>query len=133
VETLLVLSRTQFAALSRFRTALASFQRFSERAARAAGITPMQYLLLLHLRAAPEPLTVGALAKLLCASPHGTVALITRSAKARLVRRRRHPHDARCVDVHLTARGKRLVELVASRHRAELESLRAVFRVAGVS
>jgi hypothetical protein len=38
----------QYAALSNFRFHLAKFLRFSQRAARSAGIMPAQYLLLLH-------------------------------------------------------------------------------------
>jgi len=128
-----MMSRSQFVALSAFRTALAEFLRFSEKAAREAGITPRQYLLMLHVRASASAPTVGELARRLVASAHGTAALVTRSERAGLVRRRVSDTDRRCVELHLTARGERLVERVATRHRAELASLRNVFRVAGVS
>lgn len=128
-------SERQYAALSRFRSTLARFLRFSERAARAAGVTPTQYLLLLHLRGAARQggVTVGELAERLQASAHGTTALIGRCCRAGLVFKKRSGDDRRCVEVHLTARGARLVERVASRHRDELKSLRDVFRVVEIS
>ena len=56
--------KQQYLALSEFRFRLAEFLHFSESAAQAAGITPAQYLLLLHLRGFPgrEWGTVGELA-----------------------------------------------------------------------
>jgi DNA-binding MarR family transcriptional regulator len=130
-----MLPKQQYVALSNFRTELARFLRFSERASRAAGITPTQYLLLLHLRGFPgrEWGTVGELAARLQASSHGTVALINRCRHAGLVDKRRSDGDARQVEVHLTARGRQLVERIALRHQEELQSLAEVFRVAHVS
>ena len=130
-----MISNEQLAALSVFRSALARFLRFSERAVRGAGITPTQYLLLLHIRGTPgrEWAMVGELAERLHASAHGTTALVGRCVALGLVRKRRSREDARRVEVHLTARGRRLAEGIAARHREELKSLRAVFRVAHVS
>ncbi len=129
------MSKAQFIALSEFRLHLAQFLRFSERASRAAGIMPTQYLLLLHIRGFPGRAwaSVGELAERLQASPHGTAALISRCASLKLVNKRRSADDARRVEVHLTARGRQLVERIARRHREELQSLRDVFRVAHVS
>ncbi len=130
-----MISKTQFAALSEFRFHLARFLRFSERAARAAGIMPAQYLLLLHVRGYPgrDFATVGELAQRLQSSPHGTAALISRCVRLNLVGKRRSADDRRRVEVHLTSRGLKLVERIAIRHRDELQSLRDVFRVAHVS
>jgi DNA-binding MarR family transcriptional regulator len=128
-------NKKQHVALSNFRYALARFLRFSERASRAAGITPKQYLLLLHICGTPdrEWASVGELAARLQSSNHGTVALIDRCEAARLVRRLRNKGDARRVEIHATQRGRKLLERIAARHRRELQSLRAVFRVAGVN
>lgn len=128
-------SKKEYLALSSFRSGLARFLRFSERAARNAGITPTQYLLLLHVcgSVGRDWASVGELAARLDASAHGTTALIGRCRAAGLVRKRRHAADARRVEVHLTARGRRLLERIARRNRGELKSLRAVFRVAHVS
>ncbi len=130
-----MLSKQQYIALSNFRSQLARFLRFSERAARNAGITPTQYLLLLHIRgfAGREWATVGDLAQRLQASPHGTAALVNRCVALRLVGKRRNEEDARRIEVHLTDRGRRLAERIARRHRDELQSLRDVFRVTRVS
>jgi len=130
-----VLSKTQFTALSEFRFQLARFLRFSERASRAAGIMPTQYLLLLHIRGfqGREFATVGELAQRLQSSPHGTAALISRCERSGLVTKQRNAEDARRVEIQLTARGKRLVEEVAKQHSEELRQLRNVFRVAHVS
>ena len=130
-----MISQRDFEALSEFRCTLAKFLRFSERAARRAGITPTQYLLLLHIRGYPgrRAATVGELARRLQASPHGTAALIARGVASRLVEKRRGQGDQRRVEVVLTARGRELVERIAQQHRAELQSLRDVFRVAHIS
>ena len=130
-----MLAKQQYEALSNFRSELARFLRFSERASRDAGITPTQYLLLLHVRGFPgrEWGTVGELAARLQASSHGTVALINRCVSAGLVDKHRSDGDARQVEVHLSSRGKQLVERIAVRHHEELQSLRDVIRVAHVS
>lgn len=130
-----MLKKNDYVALSAFRSQLAHFLRFSDRAARAAGITPTQYLLLLHLRGFKDRdwASIGELAQCLRASPHGTGALITRCETLGLVRRQRNERDARLVEVHLTARGRERVEQVAARNHGELRSLRNVFRVNNVS
>jgi DNA-binding MarR family transcriptional regulator len=130
-----MLTKREYAALSNFRFQLARFMRFSEGAARAAGITPKQYLLLLHICGTPgrDWASVGQLAERLQSSAHGTVGLVKRCNAARLVTKRRNSEDARLVEVHATPLGRRLLARIATRHRAELQSLRAVFRVAHVS
>jgi DNA-binding MarR family transcriptional regulator len=130
-----MLAKNQYVALSNFRRQLAQFLRFSERAARASGIMPAQYLLLLHIRgfSGRDWATVGELAERLQSSPNGTAALISRCVVLGLVSKCRSAEDARRTEVHLTPRGRRLVERIAARHRDELQSLREVFRVAHVS
>lgn len=127
-----MLEKQQYVALSNFRSELARFLRFSERASRTAGITPTQYLLLLHVRGYPgrEWATVGELAGRLQSSAHGTAALINRCVALDLVSKHRHVEDAREVEVHLTAEAKRLVQKIAMQHRNELQSLRDVLRAA---
>jgi len=134
-KVLSLISKAQFTALSDFRFHLARFLRFSEGAARVAGIMPAQYLLLLHIRgfADRDFATVGELAERLQSSSHGTTALINRCARLNLVTKRRSGSDARVVEVHLTSRGQRLVEQIAKRHCDELRSLREVFQVAHVN
>jgi DNA-binding MarR family transcriptional regulator len=130
-----MVTKKEYLALSSFRSALASFLRFSEYSARRAGVTPTQYLLLLHVcgSVGRDWSSVGEIAARLHASAHGTTALIGRCRLAGLVRKRRHVADARRVEVHLTARGRRMLAHLAVRNRGELQSLRSIFRVAHVS
>lgn len=120
-----------FAALSEFRFRLTQFLRFSEQASRDAGISSLQYVLLLHLRGFGKnaSATVGQLAQRLDASHQGAVALVKRCEARGLVSKRRSRRDARCVEIRLAARGRRLVERVAKRHVKELHHLNAVIRL----
>ena len=97
----------------------------------AEGITPLQYLLLLHIKgyAGREWATVGELAERLQASPHGTVALVTRCEEAGLVERRPSDADARQVEVHLSKKGDRLVALLATMHQSELSAFSRAFKI----
>ncbi len=109
-------------ALSDFRYQLRRFLRFSDEAVRAEGITPLQYLLLLHIKGFPgrDWAIVGELAERLQSQHHGTVALVSRCERLGLVRRRPNPQDRRRVQVHLTAEGERRIERLARIHRTEL-------------
>lgn len=84
------LNKADFEALSDFRYHLRRFLRVSEDLIQSKGITPLQYQLLLHVKGfvGREWATVGELAERLQASPHGTVALVTRCEDAGLVERR---------------------------------------------
>lgn len=116
------LKKKDFEALSDFRYQLRRFLRFSEEAVREEGITPLQYLLLLHIKGYPgrEWATVGELAEKLQSHHHGTVALVSRCEKLGLVRRKASDDDRRRVEIHLTAKGERCVDRLARLHRAEL-------------
>ena len=125
------LAKPNFEKLSEFRYQIRRFERFSENAVQAEGITPLQYLLLLHIKGYPdrEWATVGELAERLQAQPHGVVALVTRCEVAGLVKRKPSPHDGRQVEVHLVAKGERILERLAQQHRDELNSLKGRFTV----
>ena len=116
------LRKKDFEALSEFRYQLRRFLRFSEEVVRGEGITPLQYLLLLHIRGVPgrDWATVGELAEKLQSHHHGTVALVSRCEKLGLVKRRPSETDRRRVEIHLTAKGERSIEKLARIHRAEL-------------
>ena len=126
-----VLSKAAFEQLSEFRYQMRRFQRFSERAARSHGVTPLQYLLLLHIKGYPgrDYAYVGELAERLQAQPHGVVALITRCEAREFVQRRPSERDGREVEVHLLKKGERLLVRLAALHRAELKSIRGVFPI----
>jgi DNA-binding MarR family transcriptional regulator len=125
------LDKADFAALSEFRYQMRRFERFSENAAQAEGITPLQYLLLLHIKGYPgrDWATVGELAERLQAQQHGVVALLTRCEAAGLVQRRPSALDRRRVEIHLLPAGEAVLERLAAMHRAELRSLAGVFTI----
>jgi DNA-binding MarR family transcriptional regulator len=116
------LAKKDFEALSDFRYQLRRFLRFSEEAVRGEGITPLQYLLLLHIRGYPgrDWATVGELAERLQSHHHGAVALVSRCEALGLVKRRPSEADRRRVEIHLTAKGTRWVESLARVHKAGL-------------
>lgn len=116
----------QYRALAEFRYELRRFLRYSEEVARRHGLTPLQYQLLLQIKGFPagERPTVGELAERLQAKHHGVVALLTRCAKAGLVRRHPSAVDRRVVVVDLTAKGAQLLERLARLHRDELKAIR---------
>lgn len=125
------LSKAAFEELSTFRYQIRRFERYSENAVRAHGITGLQYLLLLHIKGFPgrEFAYVGELAERLQAAPHGVVALITRCEKAGLVERRQSVRDRREIEVHLMKDGEKLLIRLVAMHRSELKAIRGVFPV----
>jgi len=125
------LSKTHFTALSEFRYQMRRFERFSEDVVQAHGITPLQYLLLLHIKGYPERdwATVGELAERLQAKHHGVVALITRCEAMGLVERRHSVIDRRRVEVHLLRAGETILAQLAEQHRIELLSLEGIFTI----
>ena len=125
------LTKAEFEALSEFRFQIRRFERFSEDAVQACGITPLQYLLLLHVKGFPgrEFATVGELAQRLQAKPHGVVALVTRCEDNGLVERRQGSTDRRQVEIHLLAEGERMLRHLAALHRTALQSLGSVFPI----
>lgn len=128
-------TKQNFEALSEFRYQLRCFLRFSEEAAQREGITPLQYLLLLHIKGFPgcDWATVGELAERLQAAPNGVVGLVSRCEAAGLVKRWQSDIDHRQVEVHLSQRGERCLKHLAALHKAELRSLGSVFTVAKLS
>ena len=125
------LAKGDFDTLSEFRHQMRRFQRFSEHEAQAQGITPLQYLLLLHIKGFPGRAwaSVGELAERLQAQPHGVVALVSRCEVAGLVVRRASSIDRRQVEVHLLEQGENVLNHLAALHRAQLKSLTGVFSV----
>jgi DNA-binding MarR family transcriptional regulator len=111
-----------FRAMAEFRYQIRRFLRFSEETARAAGLEPQQYQLLLALKGLPEGVRgrIGEVAERLQIQHHSTVELVDRLARRGLVRRRRGHRDRREVLLELTAKGDRVLHELALRHRAEL-------------
>ncbi|MBO9535952.1 MarR family transcriptional regulator [Herbaspirillum sp.] len=129
------LQKEDFEALSDFRYQLRRFLRFSEDAAQSEGLTPLQYLLLLHIKGFPgrEWASISELAERLQAQHHGVVALVTRCVKAGLVTRTPDDRDKRLVQVRLTDLGEQYLHRLAQLHRNELQSLSGVFQVSHIS
>jgi DNA-binding MarR family transcriptional regulator len=124
-------TETDYRRLATFRYALRRFLHFSESAARASGLSPTQYQLLLFVRGFPGTApSVADLAERLQIAHQSAVGLIDRSARAGWVRRRRDRRDARRVRIALTPAGRRVLERLVLAHSPELARLSAsLFRV----
>jgi DNA-binding MarR family transcriptional regulator len=125
------LGKADFEQLSEFRYQMRRFERFSEQAAQSEGITPLQYLLLLHIKGylRRDWATIGELAERLQAQHHGVVALVSRCEALGLVKRKVSETDRRQVEVHLQKPGEKTLAKLAALHRAELKSLEGAFNV----
>lgn len=121
------LSQNEYRALATFRRALRVFLRFSEDAARAAGLTPAQHQLLLAVRGHPsgQAPSVGEVADALQLRHHSTVELVDRAESAGLVRRRADESDGRRQLLELTSGGARLLASLSVQHRQELRRFRS--------
>ncbi len=127
-----------YRALAEFRYHIRRFLRFSEEAARAAGLEPQQHQLLLTLKGLPEKAepSIGYIAERLQLRHHTAVELVNRLAKRRLIRRMPSAADRRKVLVGLTASGERMLRRLTMQHHAELRAeapalLRVLRTVAG--
>jgi DNA-binding MarR family transcriptional regulator len=116
---------SDYQALAEFRYQIRKYLRFSEAAARAAGLEPQQHLLLLALKGLPEgtPATVGEMAERLQIQHHSTVELVDRLVQRKYVRRRRDGVDRRQVCLELTARGEDVLQELSGDHADELHTL----------
>ena len=128
------LAKSDFETLSAFRYQMRRFEHFSENAARAQGITPLQYLLLLHIKGFPgrEWASIGELAERLQSQQHAVVTLVSRCEAAALVKRKLGQVDRRLVEVHLLPHGEDVLTRLAALHRAELKSLEGTFAVPAI-
>jgi DNA-binding MarR family transcriptional regulator len=129
------LTKDQYEALSEFRYQLRRFLHFSEAAARAEGITPLQYQLLLQIRGFPgrDWATVGELAERLQMKPHGMAALLSRCEESGLILRNQSEMDRRQVEIRLRPDAEHILERLATLHATELKSLQGTFRVARIT
>ena len=111
--------------LAELRYQIRRFLRFSEQAARAAGIEPQQYQLLLALKGLPEGRkpTVGELAARLQIQHNSTVELINRLVDHHLVERQRDASDQRHAIITLTLRGEQILQHLALYHQTELQTI----------
>jgi len=114
----------EYRALAELRYRIRKFVGEGDAVARAAGLEPQQYLLLLALRGLPEgeEATIRALADRLALKHHSAVELIDRMETHGYVRRSRSRDDRRRVLVALLPRGEKLVEQVARDRIGELRA-----------
>src|SRR5689334_23499716 len=119
------LSKAEYELLATFRYALRQFLRFSEEAARAAGIEPQQHQALLAIKGFPErdQITISELADRLQIRHHSAVGLVDRLVAHELLAREPAVGDRRQVYVHLTERGEGLLEQLTMAHQQELRRL----------
>lgn len=115
----------EYRVLARFRYALRVFLKFSENAARAAGLTPNQHQLLLAVKGHPNDApTIGEVAEWLQLQHHSTVELVDRAVEAGYVERHVDPSDRRRQRLELTKSGERTLEGLSAAHREELRRFR---------
>jgi DNA-binding MarR family transcriptional regulator len=116
------MTAADYRALAEFRYQIRRFLRFSEEAARRAGLEPAQHQLLLTVKAHDGDPTVGDLAERLQLRHHSAVGLIDRMAECGMVRRHRAEGDRRQVRVALTRKGESVLRKLSLEHRNELGS-----------
>ncbi len=117
------ISISDYRALAEIRYQIRRFLRFSERAAREAGLKPQQHQLLLALKGLPEgkKATIGELAERLQIQHHSAVELIDRLAERGFIQRLRDEADQRKVVIRLTPRGEEVLRKLSRLHYTELQ------------
>ncbi len=118
------ITTAEYHALAELRYRIRQFIREGDNVARAAGLEPQQYLLLLAIRGLPEgeEATIQALAERLALKHHSVVELIDRLETHGYVRRTRGRDDRRRVLVTLLPRGERMLAQVAQHRIGELRA-----------
>jgi DNA-binding MarR family transcriptional regulator len=123
------------ASVAEFRAALRRFLRTSERNARAAGLTPQRYLLLLMIKGArdrSERSTVTELAERLQLAQSTVTELVSRAEDVGLVARERSSEDGRIAYLRLTEDGeRRLAQSFTSNERERRALLEAFSHLEG--
>lgn len=118
------LTQRDYESLAEFRHQIRRFLRFSERAAREAGLEPRQHQLLLALKGLPPHVRpkIAEVAERLQIQHHSAVELVNRLEAAGFVRRERGTEDRREVHLQLTAKGEKVLRELSLHHRSELRS-----------
>ncbi len=124
------LTAAEVARVAEFRAALRRFLRTSERNARAAGLTPQRYLLLLMIKGAAdhsEQSTVTELSKRLQLAQSTVTELVRRAEENGLVERTRSSDDGRIAFLSLTADGERRLAESFTSNEKERQALARAF------
>jgi DNA-binding MarR family transcriptional regulator len=126
-----------YEALAELRYLGRKFLRFSKDFLRAkVGLNPEQYEALLAMKASSSAkgLTISQLSERLQVRHHSAVNIVDRLVESKLITREPGETDRRQRHVHLTAKGEKLIEELASVHHTELrnrseEMIRALERL----
>lgn len=110
--------------LAEFRYQIRRFLRFSEEAARAAGLEPQQHQLLLSVKGMPPGVRprVGEIAERLQIQHHSAVELLDRLEEGGYVQRIRNERDRREVLIVLTAKAEDVLRELSAHHHQALQS-----------
>jgi DNA-binding MarR family transcriptional regulator len=119
------ITKEEYEALAEFRRQLRLFLRFSEDAAKRAGVTPQQYQALLAIKGFPgrEHVTIGEIAEQLQIRHHSAVGLVNRLVLHKLVLRETATDDRRRVYVRLAPQGAEILEHLVGVHKQELKQM----------
>jgi DNA-binding MarR family transcriptional regulator len=119
------LKLADYQAIAEFRYQIRRFLRFSEDAARAAGLEPQQHQLLLGVKGMPgaRAARISDLAERLQIQHHSSVELVDRLAARGLVGRVLGEDDRREVYVQLTPRGETILKALTLHHKIELRRM----------
>lgn len=124
-RTRLALTDADYQTLAAFRHELRRFTRFSENAAKSAGLTPQQHQALLAIRSmSSSGMSVGDVAAFLMLQPHSASELTDRLALLDLVSRDPAEHDRRSVMLNLTSKAEAILASLVLTHRDELHKMR---------
>ena len=120
------LTNRDYRSLAEFRHLIRRFLRFSEQAARVAGLEPKQHQLLLALKGLAGDVRprIAEVAEKLQIQHHSAVELVNRLESAGFVRRQRGAEDRREVLLQLTLHGEKVLQQLSLDHREELRSQR---------
>ena len=115
-------SLMEYRALADMRFLIRRYLNGTERAVRAVGLEPQQYMAMLQLRGLPpsELPTIRALSDRMQLRHHSMGELINRMEKRGLFQRERAQNDRRCVLVRMTPQAERLLDRVVRHRIAEL-------------
>jgi DNA-binding MarR family transcriptional regulator len=120
-------ARSKYARAAEFRAELRRFLRTSENAARAAGITPGQHLLLLQIAGCDDGMTtISSLVDRLALTQSAVTELVQRAEQAGLIDRTPSTEDGRVTYLSLTATGEAKLAQVYEALGGERSQLRRV-------
>jgi len=119
------ITKAHYEMLAEWRYALRQFLRFSESAARAAGLTPQQHQAMLVIKGFPgrDRITIGELAERLQIRHHSAVGLADRLVRDKYARRVPDRTDRRQVRLALTTRGEAVLATLSATHREQLRRI----------